>query len=150
MKRIGGLLLVLILISGVLLVGYNSKSLTKNNVQVITYNDLVTAINNKKYKIDEIPQSQDDLKDSFFSVPGKCIDVNGERLAIYEFTSSDTAKSQSQIISIDGNTVGNCMIEWAGIPHFYQKGNLIIEYTGSNKKLLNDLSDIVGKPITNT
>lgn len=76
--------------------------------------------------------------------------VDDEVLAIYEFQNEQEAKKASKTISEDGSTIGNSIMEWIDDPHFYQKGEIIASYIGSDTKLQRDLEKILGKSITNT
>ncbi len=148
MKRAFGLVLIIsIIVIGI--AGCSSTLAGNSETNVIIYNDFIAALQAKKYTIKEIEPPSDGVGLSFFSVIPKRIEINGQGIVICEFENSGIAKLEAQTISEDGNMIGNSMFEWIDIPHFYQQGNLIVEYTGSNKKLLDDLSKIVGKPITN-
>ncbi len=149
MKRV---LFRLVLVLSLIIIGVVSSDsifMGMKSNRVITYSDLIYELKVMKYRIEEIKPSQDGVGTSFFSVIPKRIQTNGQGIIIYEFENSSTAKLEAQTISKDGNIVGNHFIEWADIPHYYQQGNLIIEYVGNNKKLLYDLKQVAGKPISN-
>lgn len=113
-----------------------------------TYNELIGELKNNGYKVNEIKQTEDDIKHSFLSVPPHFLDVNGESMFVYEFPDSKTSDSQAETISEDGNKVGNAFIEWIDKPYFYKKGKLIVGYAGSSNQILKCLKKILGKPIT--
>lgn len=122
--------------------------------------------NNQKYESLETETFKQSLKDkgytvikpeieegttphTFFSVYPTYYEADGNRLAIYEYKNVKKAKNDSEIISKDGFTIGNAIVEWVDHPHFYHKGNIIVSYIGSDAELQNDLSEILGKSITN-
>ena len=119
------------------------------NLHATDYDTLVTALKTNGNSPEEIIPTQGDTDHSFFSVPTKGININGGGIFIYEFSDNDTAISQSKTISNDGSQIGNAQIEWIDQPHFYLQGKIIVGYIGSNKLILNDLSKILGEPITN-
>lgn len=84
-----------------------------------------------------------------FSVYPTYYKVDGNHLAIYEFQNEKEAKRESKTISEDGTHIGGVIVEPIDIPHFYQKGELIVSYIGSDTKFEKDLEKILGKSITN-
>lgn len=86
---------------------------------------------------------------TFFSVYPTYYEADGKRLAIYEYKNVKKAKKDSEMISKDGYTIGNSIIEWVDQPHFYHKQKIIVSYIGSDAKLQKDLNEILEKSITN-
>jgi hypothetical protein len=87
-------------------------------------------------------------KDPFFSTFATYYKVDGNVLVIYEFQNKKKAKDKSKTISEDGTRIGGTITEPIDIPHFYQKGEIIVSYIGSDTKLEKDLEKILGKSIT--
>jgi hypothetical protein len=118
----------------------------------IDYATFISALREKGYSVEELKEQQTSPNGhQLLSVQPKVIKVDGENVSIYEFTDSDTAKSQSQTISSDGSMFGGGgIIEWKAPPHFYLQGRIIVGYIGSNQGLLNNLVKIIGNPITTT
>ncbi|SMQ80952.1 hypothetical protein SAMN05444673_4055 [Bacillus sp. OV166] len=85
-----------------------------------------------------------------FSVNATYYKVDGKPLAIYEFPNEKEAKKESKTISEDGTRIGRVIVEPIDIPHFYQKGEIIVSYIGSDTKLEKDLENVLGKSITNS
>jgi len=127
-----------------------SKDNTVINQQVIDYDTFFTALKINGYSPEAIIQTQGDTDHSLFSVPSKGIKLNGGSVIVYEFSDNDIALFQSKTISNDGSQIGYAQIEWIDQPHFYVQGKIIVGCIGSSQTLLNDLSKIIGEPITNT
>ena len=36
-------------------------------------------------------------------------------------------------------------VSWISLPHFFKKGNIIVQYIGENKVIISDLTDILGE-----
>lgn len=125
-----------------------SSGTQKDKNNDITYNKLISELKNNGYKVDEIEVTESEIKHSFFSVPPYFVDVNGERISVYEFSDIETTNSQAETISEDGCKIGNSFIEWVDKPHFYKKGKLIVGYAGSDNQLLKSLKKILGESIT--
>ena len=151
MKKITSTVINLIVICIVFsLTGCNSTASGSNVTEIKTYSNFVQALQSNGYKVEEIKPTEADKLSSFFSVYAKYIDVDKNRISVYEFSDSDSAIEQTKTISKDGFKIGNAMIDWIDKPHFYNKGKLIVGYTGSyNKKLLKDLEILLGKSVTN-
>lgn len=80
----------------------------------------------------------------FFSVQGRGLTVNGERVQVFEFRSSARAEAESAKVSAEGTPVGTTMVTWAGPPHFYHSGRLIVLYVGSNSGVIDTLGKALG------
>jgi hypothetical protein len=89
-------------------------------------------------------------KDPYFSVYATYYKVDGQVLVIYKFQNDKEAKEKSKTISADGTRIGGVILEPIDIPHYYQKGEIIVSYIGSDTKLEKDLEKILGKSITNS
>ena len=73
--------------------------------------------------------------------------VDDKHLSIYEYKNDKEAINVSKNISKDGFAAN---VDWVDIPHFYQKGEIIVGYIGSDTKFLIDLGKILGKSIINS
>jgi hypothetical protein len=89
-------------------------------------------------------------KDPYFSVHATYYKVDGKVLVIYEFQNEKEAKEKSKTISADGTEIGVVILEPIDTPHYYQKGEIIVSYIGSDTKLEKDLEKILGKSITSS
>jgi len=84
------------------------------------------------------------LEDTPFSIPGFVVLVNGEPIQVYEFFSETKTLEASLLISHDGTEIGTSVIRWIDEPHFYSKGNVIVQYIGHNPEMLNLLDSLLG------
>lgn len=131
-----------------LLILISNSGLFYDRITDLNYNKLISELKSQGYNVDEIKQSENETKFTFFLVYPKYIDINGERISVYEFPDVSTADSQANTISVDGFSIGNAMIDWIDKPHFYKQGKLIVGYVGSDNLILKGLKRILGEPIT--
>ena len=50
----------------------------------------------------------------------------------------------AKTISLQGDKVGNGIVDWIDIPHFYRLGNMIVIYIGSNIDVSKALTGVMG------
>jgi len=79
------------------------------------------------------------------SVAPIIININKDRFFIFEYKNSKAMEKDASTIDSGGCTVGNHKVSWVSYPHFYKKGNLIIQYVGDNKNIISTLEQILGK-----
>lgn len=85
-------------------------------------------------------QVGEEVKIDFFSVQGRNILVNGERIHVFEYDNAFLANEDIAIVYPDGSgmeintgtTRKAVQIGWIGPPHFYSKGRLIVVYIDVN------------------
>ncbi len=85
-------------------------------------------------------QVGEEVEIGLFSVQGRNILVNGERIHVFEYDNAFLANEDVAIVYPDGsgmeiNTGTNgkaVQIGWIGPPHFYSKGRLIVVYIDVN------------------
>jgi hypothetical protein len=80
----------------------------------------------------------------FFTPQGQIVRIYGEDVQVFEYGSEDEAKNETELISVDGNTVGTSMVSWFDTPHFYRSGRIIVLYVGNNSQILQILTEIIG------
>jgi hypothetical protein len=85
-----------------------------------------------------------DVSQSFFSVPGKVLLLNGDELQVYEYAAAEAAEADAGSVSADGSKVGTAMVEWISTPHYFRSGNLILIYVGENSTILQTLQSMYG------
>ena len=87
-----------------------------------------------------------------FSVGGKRVVVNEGTIHVFEFPSTRDADSEASFISADGwimsvplegGVIRETNYEWAGTPHFYKKGTLIVVYNSSQYSGLGDDKTVI-------
>lgn len=80
----------------------------------------------------------------YFTPQVQIVAVNGQDLQVYEYDSDAAAASDAANVSADGSTIGATHITWAGVPHFYRNGRLIVLYVGGNNAVLQALEKELG------
>ena len=86
-----------------------------------------------------------EISQTFFSVEGRIIKVNGEDIQVFEYANIADADADSSLVSPDGSSVGTNMITWISAPHFFKKEKLIVIYIGENNNIMNGLEKALGK-----
>jgi len=97
-------------------------------------------------------ESTDEATDHGFSVTGKNILADGERISVYEFANEDVAKAEAALVSADGFSIRReqgdevvaSHLSWLGTPHFFQKGRLIAIYVGDHVRINDLLEALLG------
>ncbi|WP_332634793.1 hypothetical protein [Halalkalibacter flavus] len=112
-----------------------------NNTGLFDFAQLVEELEGAKVNYSIIENNE---KDPFFSVPPKAINVSGEYILIYEYPTKEDMEKDASAIHPDGN-IGNASISYISDPHYFKKGNIIVQYTGKNKVILQNLEKIFGK-----
>ena len=66
-------------------------------------------------------------------------------ISIYEYRSNEIMENFASKINSDGSQIGDALVDWIGPPHFYKKGNILVQYVGENKEIIKVLEKILGK-----
>jgi hypothetical protein len=86
-----------------------------------------------------------EVQQPFFSVTGKMLEVNGEDVQTFEYTTTIMADLDARQVAPDGTAVGKAIhIGWVAPPHFYMSGRLIVLYVGSTNETLTLLRNVLG------
>jgi len=112
-----------------------------NESDVYNYASFVDALEKKDTSVELV----EILEDNPFSIPGFVVSVNGEHIQVYEFISATKAHDATLLVSEDGTEIGTSMILWMDEPHFYNKGNVIVQYIGHNPEMLSLLDSLLNK-----
>lgn len=71
---------------------------------------------------------------------------------VYLYQNNKAMENDSKNLSDDGSSYGNntpsVKIDWTNFPHFYKKGNIIVQYIGEDEKIISDLQSILGEQFT--
>jgi hypothetical protein len=90
----------------------------------------------------------DEATDHELSVEGKTIEVNEERVSVYEFVNEEAAEDEAALVSPDGLSIareqGIRQFNWRGTPHLYHRGRLIVVYVNGNSKVRDWLEAFMG------
>ena len=88
------------------------------------------------------------MSQPFFSVEARVLSAYGEDVQVFEYDSNENALTEvdESGLTPDGQ-FQTVMVTWIDTPHFYQTGNLIVLYVGSNSDITTMLEDLLGPPI---
>ena len=154
MKRI--ILLILALL--IFLVSCNNNEVEKSGTAESTDNAGITPIEPRKtesfleifdksgfeYTIGEKNNS-----DSFFSVERQYILIGEDIISFYEYETNEAMELDAACVDRGGCSINvpgrSVCISWVSLPHFYKKGNVIVNYVGENEQILNFLEANYGK-----
>lgn len=112
-----------------------------NNSGLFNFSQLVNELGKEKV-IFTIKENAE--KDPFFFVVPKVIEMDGDFILIYEYPTKEDMEKEAAAIHEEGN-IGNASISYVSDPHYYKKGNIIVQYAGENKVILKHLKEIFGK-----
>ncbi|MGD9850878.1 MAG: hypothetical protein AB7T38_06410 [Nitrospirales bacterium] len=87
------------------------------------------------------------ISQPFFSVPGQALRIGNQDIQVFEFEDAPARKSQEQVISPDGMSIGQTAVQWIKPPHFFSGGKIIVLYVGSDETLLGQLEKAMGKQV---
>ncbi len=106
--------------------------------------DYVSLLGNLRAKGATVEPGEE-IEQSFFSVKGNVIKVNGNDVQVFEYANENEANEESSQISEDGTSIGTTMVTWIDSPHFYKKGRLIALYVGSDDTAMDALESALGE-----
>jgi len=93
------------------------------------------------------------INQSFFSVQGRIITINGSDVRVFEYENEVAAESDAALVSDDGLQVGNVtegritritFLGWVTSPHFFMDGRVIVIYVGDDVGVLSILTKVLG------
>jgi hypothetical protein len=80
-----------------------------------------------------------------FSTSTTVISAFDEEIYVNEFNDNINMELEAMKISPDASEVSKAEVEWAEKPHFFKKGNIIVNYNGNNYKLIKLIVQVMGK-----
>jgi hypothetical protein len=90
-----------------------------------------------------------DVQQDFLPTTRKRMIMGNIVIDIYLFNSDEKMESEASNIDSGGCSYNNGFkiinVSWVSFPHFYKKGNLIVQYVGEDEKIMSDLTDIFGE-----
>ncbi len=88
------------------------------------------------------------MSQPFFSVEAQVLSAYGEDVQVFEYDSNENALTEvdESGLTPDGQ-FETVMVTWIDTPHFYQTGNLIVLYVGSNSDITTMLETLLGPQI---
>lgn len=88
------------------------------------------------------------IKHPFLAVPGEMMTVNGQGIEAFQYADAKALANDTRTIDPDGciGTVGGGMVDaWTAPPHFFKSENVMVIYLGSDAKMLQLLTKVMGK-----
>jgi hypothetical protein len=108
--------------------------------KVMSYSRLVDDLKKAGYSV----QAGDEVEQPFFTVKARVIKVSNEDVQVFEYRDEATMQAQASLVSQDGFTIGNAMVDWIAPPHFYKAGRIIALYVGTNATVTGALQGVLG------
>lgn len=142
MGKLGNRILLFIIIFLItMLIGCGSKNNSKNTFNIKQFQNEMKA-RNYNYEIKDVPQD-------FLPTTRKRMIIDNKAIDIYLFSSNKNMENEARHIDSGGCQYDNgskaVNVSWVSYPHFYKKGNIIVQYVGEDKKIMSDLKDILGE-----
>jgi len=111
------------------------------------YTDLLVALRKKGATV----EAGGTVSDSFLSVEGQVMAVDGAEVGVFVYPGPATAAYEAGRISPDGNRVELAEDRvlhgfWVATPHFYRWGKLIVLYVGEDEAVSEVLQAVLGEP----
>jgi hypothetical protein len=88
--------------------------------------------------------AEGEVSQPFFSPRGRALAVGGENVQVFGYSSGRAAESEAKKVNPEGTGVGTSTAMWAGPPHFYKKGRLLVLYVGENEGVMKALTAVLG------
>jgi hypothetical protein len=88
------------------------------------------------------------IKQSFIPVEGQLIEVNGNRVEVYQFEEDEARQKFSDQISSDGSKFEQTAVDWVDQPNFWAQDRLVVLYVGKNQETIDLLTKTLGNPLT--
>lgn len=108
-----------------------------------TLEQLIAALQAKGNEVERA----ETLSQPFFAPEGQVLEMNGERVQVFEFPSEEEAATAAQSISPDGGSISTSMVTWVSPPHFYHSGKLIVLHVGEESSTSAALEELLGPQI---
>jgi hypothetical protein len=113
---------------------------TAHSAGAFDYKALVEGLKRTRLKLEE----KGDIRQSFFSVQGRVIGLDGEDVQVFEYRSVEAAQADATKVSPSGSAVRTVMVTWLGPPHFYRRERIIALYVGDTSSVKQALESVLG------
>jgi hypothetical protein len=111
---------------------------------IADYQELMTALRGTGGMVRPVG----DFSEPFFGAGGRVVDVDGTHVLVFEYSNERDREAESELIATDGSSVGSTHITWTAQPNFWASGRVIVQYLGSDQRMLSLLRNALGTPIT--
>ncbi len=136
--------LTLITISLLIILTFAGCSNNSTKTNAYSIEQFTTEMKSKNYDFE-----LKDAKENFLPTIRKRLLTGNEAIDIYLYRNDKAMEEDSKRIDSGGCSYSDenksVKVSWASLPHFYKKGNIIVQYVGENKKIISDLKDILGE-----
>jgi hypothetical protein len=125
-----------------------AQAATPGASEVSDQADLVAALRDKGLKVDEV-ESLKPTVPFLGAQTGTLLRFSGDELdqpielQVYDYADAATAAADAGQILPDGN-LETTMIEWLAPPHFFGAGRVLVLYLGSDQRVLDLLTAVLG------
>lgn len=88
------------------------------------------------------------IKHPFLAVPGRIMTVNGQDIEVFQYANAQALADDTRTVDPDGciGTLGGGMLDpWTAPPHFFKSQGVMVIYLGSDAKILQLLTNVMGK-----
>lgn len=90
-----------------------------------------------------------DVQQDFLQTTRKRMIIDKKAIDIYLFSNDKEMENEASHIDGGGcgynNALKSVKVSWVSFPHFYKKGSIIVQYIGTDEKIMSDLNDILGE-----
>jgi hypothetical protein len=122
-----------------------------NGKDIKNSQDFLIALKSKGYNHEVVEVPENKFKFFQFSTNHKAIIIKDfSYINFYEFETEELAKSAAETISKGANKIGTAYVDWGTAVKFYTKGNIIVQYEGTDFKTLWHLRVIMGKSVASS
>jgi hypothetical protein len=80
----------------------------------------------------------------FFSVRAARILVYAANVHVFEYATMPEADAEAARVSANGSAVGATQISWVSAPHFFRGNRLIVLYVGTDDRVIQLLTSLLG------
>ena len=113
---------------------------TTNDRSAYGYGDVRAAILNDGHLVVDATGGPGDP----FRVPVRIMQVEGHDLRVYQYGNEASRRCDSDTIGMDGWSVNGTPVEWAGTPHRWLRGKVIVLYLGDDTAFIGLVMDAMG------
>ena len=96
----------------------------------------------------EVKVSGEVVSADIFSVDGRVLEVNGERVLVMDYGDAAALEAEAAGVSPSGSSVATngkaSMILWVAPPHYFRSETAIVLYVGENPKVIKALTSVLG------
>lgn len=109
------------------------------------YNDFITKLENKGYKVDAKDVDEDILEGK-----RKWLTLDEtDNITVYLYESDKKMEEDASYVDEGGSSYNNgkraINVSWVSLPHFYKIDNMIVLYVGENTSIITVLEEIIGE-----